>query len=346
MDRRFFLISGNHVNVQKGNYFYDFLVEKGVSPICFYDFRRGQAHKRIKRKLRGYMNLMQLFLRSRENDVIFFYDNRNGLTLAKWFANFGLKRHVFLNNFMGYGHNVSAGKIKGFQKAMRNACVACNSEALKQQYIEAYGAPKNRLFVIPDCVDVFHKDIEKGWGELSNLANESSDTSYVFMGGNTRRDYDLLKAVAQRMPDVQFVVIANPNAKAEFAKKPENVSVSFGLPFEDFMVKLAQSKVVFVPLKSDIQGGQLVLFEATLLHKPVITTDTSAIGTYYTHKENAFLIPVGDVDTAEKSLKEVLEMPQEQLLKMTESAYRSIKRYNGSNISNLYMQMIETGMRM
>lgn len=149
-------------------------------------------------------------------------------------------------------------------------------------------------------------------------------------GGNTRRDYGMLVRLAKKRPDYQFLVITNNSYKYVFEDKPDNINLYYNISGDDFYQKLAHCRMCFIPLTSDLQGGQIVLFGAALLRKPIVTTKSSAISSYF-DESNSFLIPVGDDNLAECYIDKIINSSKAEIDSMTSSAYDSVKRYDADS---------------
>lgn len=293
--KRIFYWSGPHVNVSAGNFIYDKLRERGYNIVPYYDYKLGEGSNKRKRMLKTYKNIVSIFFRSTKNDIILSHDVFTVWKLALLFRLFGMKRNVCINNFMyeGVGGNLKK-HIMGF--ALSQQKIALNSQELKDIIKNEIPALLDEnLFVIPDCLAVLgNKYIN------TQHTNNPISKGYVFTGGNTRRDFGLVIEVAQKRPDWKFVVVANRIQKDLFHNAPSNMEIFYNIPFTEFAEKLSQSEIVFIPLTSKFQGGQLVLFLSALLRKPMVTTDTYTIRTYFDEDCCSF-IPVGACQLARVS---------------------------------------------
>ena len=331
--KRIFYWSGPDVNVSAGNFIYDKLKERGYNIVPYYDYKLGEGSNKRKRMLKTYKNIVSIFFRSTKNDIILSHDVFTVWKLALLFKLFGMKRNVCINNFMYEGGGNLKKRIMGF--ALSQQKIALNSQELKN--IIKKGIPDlqdENLFVIPDCLAVLgNKYIN------TPHTNYSVSKGYVFTGGNTRRDFGLVIEVAQKRPDWKFVVVANRIQKDLFHNAPSNMEIFYNIPFAEFADILSQSEIVFIPLTSKFQGGQLVLFLSALLRKPMVTTDTYTIRTYFDEDCCSF-IPVGDSQSAIAKINELKQLSCSELSKRSEKAFRNIIKFDADYCFGLIENMI------
>ena len=336
MKNRLFYWSGPHVNVQEGNYIYDRFVKDGYDIKPYYDYILGNGTDLKKRMKRYRQNLFSIFFASRQDDVIFVNDSSRAWLLALFFSVFCMKRDVVINNYMYDG----AGILKKIllKLAFNNMRVSVNSPAIKNILQSDLGGVEDKIFVIPDCAELFGEDFEEKWKN----SPRSTNPPYVFMGGNTRRDFDMVLRIADSHPEWNFVIVAPVIEKERFKNKSlRNVKVFFSVTTQEFVTKLLASKVVFIPLKSEFQGGQLVLFESALLGKPMITTDTHAIRMYF-DDQSCGLVPMGDDEAAMGAIRKVFDMKDDEIKKQCDVAYKQIKKFSADYCYSLIKKMIET----
>ena len=130
----------------------------------------------------------------------------------------------------------------------------------------------------------------------------------VSVGADPHRDFDLLLRVAERMPEVGFRVVTTLEHARGLAT-PENVELESDLPFEQMRARLAEARVVALPVRENsYSGATTVLLQAMALEKPVVVTRTSAIASGYglVDGENVRLVEPGDEGAFERALGDVL----------------------------------------
>ncbi len=131
----------------------------------------------------------------------------------------------------------------------------------------------------------------------------------VSVGTDPHRDFALLLRVAERLPDVSFRIVTSRVHRRGLAAVPENVSVETEIPFEEMRLRLAEARVVVLPVRENsYSGATTVLLQAMALGKPVVVTRTKAIESGYglVDGENCRLVAPGDDAGFERALTGVL----------------------------------------
>jgi glycosyltransferase involved in cell wall biosynthesis len=131
----------------------------------------------------------------------------------------------------------------------------------------------------------------------------------VSVGADPHRDFELLVRVATRMPDVDFRIVTSSDHLRGLGSKPENVELETDIPFEDMRRRLAEARLVALPVRENsYSGATTVLLQAMALEKPVVVTRTNAIANGYAlvDGENCRLVAPGDDEGFERALADVL----------------------------------------
>ena len=160
------------------------------------------------------------------------------------------------------------------------------------------GAPPVRF--VPFGVDVASFSPEVAAGE---------DVDVVSVGADPHRDFTLLCAVAARRPELRFHVVAGSENARALGTVPTNVSVETDLPLERVRERLAEARVVVLPVRrNSYSGATTVLLQAMALGKPVVVSETDAIARGYELEDgvNCRLVPPGDGEALERALLETL----------------------------------------
>lgn len=120
------------------------------------------------------------------------------------------------------------------------------------------------------------------------------------------RDWDLFLKVVKALPQYKFIGVA---AKPSFPKgnMPHNLTMYFDVSGEKFLSLLRQCRIGYIPINVKTQGGQIVVYELALYHKPVVTTDSYAIQSIIRNGENGFLVKIGDVESSVHAIKALME---------------------------------------
>jgi glycosyltransferase involved in cell wall biosynthesis len=143
----------------------------------------------------------------------------------------------------------------------------------------------------------------------SSFTADGGGDGVVSVGADPHRDFDLLLRVAARMPEVTFRIVTSADHARTLPTTPENVSLEQDLPFEEMRRRLAEARLVALPVRENsYSGATTVLLQAMALEKPVVVTRTSAIASGYelVDGENVRLVEPGDEEGFERALADVL----------------------------------------
>jgi glycosyltransferase involved in cell wall biosynthesis len=133
---------------------------------------------------------------------------------------------------------------------------------------------------------------------------------YVFAGGYSNRDYDLLVRCAERFPDQEFV-IACSNINRIDTPTPPNVRITSERDWASFHKLLGHSKIVVVPLLERVgSSGQMVTLAAMEAGKPTIVADSDALSQYIRDEVTGFVYRMGDETSLGHRLRWCLNHPQ------------------------------------
>lgn len=147
--------------------------------------------------------------------------------------------------------------------------------------------------------------------DLDGKAAAQSDEGFVFAGGFSNRDYDLLIEACRDMTTPLVIVASDNNQITD--NLPSHVTVHRNLPEAQFEALLASSRVVAMPLKSQGEAcGQSVLLRVLRNGKPMITTRHEAVEAYLGKAYPGF-VPHDDVAAMRQQIARALD----------DAAYRS-----------------------
>lgn len=287
-------LSGPHINVAKGYWLYEQLEKDGFYIKPYYLYKYGHSRD-FSTKIHRFMRSLKLLLSSRENELILLYD------VTSVFIQFGLfmkllhiHRNVVAVNFMGSGNKNGYNKWKRPLVRMGLRCISrigVNNQTLIDIYSQQLNIARTQFFVIKDCA--------------ANVDYEPRDCGiqeppYVFMGGNVHRDWRMFKEIVQEMSDVNFVAALSGNDLDEI-NELTNLKIYKNVSLMDFNDLVAHCKIVFLPLKTEMQGGQLVAFQGSMYMKPVIITHCVSIDTYYSDTD-VIKVKINDKESCKDSI--------------------------------------------
>jgi glycosyltransferase involved in cell wall biosynthesis len=183
---------------------------------------------------------------------------------------FGRRRPTYLLNF--YLHELGQHPLV---KRVLDVLLASDVHVLAQTRGDAEYFSQ---FLPPDNVAVFPYSQADPFVEGGIAPSDSG--GYVFSGGWTNRDYDLLFRCAKQLPEMPFVVVASKQS-AISEDPPSNVSLLIQRESAEFHRLLARSRIVVIPLREDVgSSGQMVLLAAMAAGKAAIVPRVGAVADY------------------------------------------------------------------
>lgn len=135
------------------------------------------------------------------------------------------------------------------------------------------------------------------------------EVDVVSVGADPHRDFELLLAVAQTLPETSFLVVTTAEHARSLGARPGNVRVETDLSFDAMRGRLERARVVALPVRDNsYSGATTVLLQAMALGKPVVVTRTAAITAGYglADDDNARLVAPGDTGAFGAALRELL----------------------------------------
>jgi glycosyltransferase involved in cell wall biosynthesis len=139
--------------------------------------------------------------------------------------------------------------------------------------------------------------------------NVQPSVDVVSIGADPHRDHELLLAVAAEMPNRSFWIVTTRDRARALGALPENVEVEADLPLDAVRLRLAEARVVALPVRDNsYSGATTVLLQAMAASKPVVVSRTKAIETGYglVDGENCRLVAPGDATSFQRALGDVL----------------------------------------
>lgn len=181
----------------------------------------------------------------------------------------------------------------------RAQAIIAYAESEADQLRSWLGAGAPPVFFVPFGVDV---------NAFRPLPERASVVDVVSIGADPRRDFDLLASVASRRPEWRVRIVANAD-RARSLTLPSNVVVEADVPFAQIRDRLAEARVVALPVRDNsYSGATTVLLQAMAMGKPVVVSRTEAIAAGYGLENglNCRLVEPGDSDALERALVDLL----------------------------------------
>lgn len=134
--------------------------------------------------------------------------------------------------------------------------------------------------------------------------DEVTEGDYVFSGGYSNRDYDLLLAAMRGIPTPLVVIASAKNRITE--SRDKNTRILRDIEEGEFERMLAKSRLVVLPLKSESDAcGQSVLLRVLRNGKPVVSSRHSAVE-HFLGVDYPGFVPAEDVNAMHDAIERAL----------------------------------------
>lgn len=163
-----------------------------------------------------------------------------------------------------------------------NFFITVNSNEYVTDYCNRFKINPNKFFVLHDAIST------------DDTMDFNYRKSYIFSGGEAKRDWETMFKACEYCPDLKFVFIAREKFFDTKLKVPENATLLFDLEEEVFYDYLKKSSLVVLPLQTKLPAGLIVLLRCAMFHKPVIVSRTPSTENYLEHNKSGFLINLND----------------------------------------------------
>lgn len=185
--------------------------------------------------------------------------------------------------------------------ARRSLGILTNSSAEVGFIARRFALPEAKLRFVPMYTTI----------ESPHL--ESAHDGTVLSIGRTLRDIDTLLQAAEKIPAPLVLVIGKHDPLP--AKLPPHVQVFRNISLAESHEKLRHAAVVAIPLlPAERSTGQVVLFEAMALGKPVVATRVAGTADYIRDGENGLLVAPGDASALADATNRLLRDPERAAL--------------------------------
>ena len=244
---------------------------------------------------------LRLFKLRREFDAVVTMGPRPSLAYGLLCAFLGVpSKQILTEVFLDAARSDSLGwrlKTALFRFVARRALgLLTNSSAEVGLIARRFGLPEDRLRFVP-----MHTTIAEPQAVAENDGS-------VLSIGRTLRDLDALAAAARRVA-APFVVVAGAADRLP-EPLPANVRVLRDVPLAESHALLRRAAVVAIPLlPAERSTGQVVLFEAMALGKPVVATRAVGTADYMRDGENGLLVEPGDAGALANAVERLLRNP-------------------------------------
>lgn len=240
----------------------------------------------------------------------------------------GPNYHLFIYNF--YIHDLGDLRIVKLILQFLFSNKKCTLIVQSNFELEYYKKliPSLNINYIPYCSDVKSSKYLK-LGE------------FVFTGGYTNRDYNLMLELAKLKSEIEFVfVVSSLNREFINVALPQNIKLYKDISGDEFEKLLAQAKVVVVPLKNEVgSSGQMLCIQAMRNKKAIFYSKASSINDYFSNENSGISFEKGDLSTLSNKLDELFE-DENKIIKIGELAYIESLRFTNKVRNEKIMETI------
>lgn len=250
--RNIYLANISRTYQQTDAYIYKELASRGYvvkKTLWVRDNTRVVRFRKLKEMLKLLSNALYLATHAHRHDIIFIWDSQ--LQAARYSLIFRIIRRdlrVVAYNCMDDIRRIRDKPFKRWIDREVYKQIICTFSSKEQA--DVY----KQILKLPDWHFHVVKDSLKNHPSTLDTITDRSDKGYIFSGGGTGRDWEMLKNVAAELPQYVFKVATNARNVTLLADAPKNVEV-YQLRYKDFNQLAANSSLCFMPLLSSWQGG-------------------------------------------------------------------------------------------
>ncbi len=164
---------------------------------------------------------------------------------------------------------------------------------------------------------------------------------YIFSGGYSNRDYELLFKCISQNPDMKFVIVASALNK-DITDIPANATVYKDTSNKQFNTLLGNAYGVIIPLKKDVgASGQLLSLLAMQMHKPIIYCNISVVNYYFVPYKTGIPYQLNNIKSLNKALQTLMD-PDFEVGKMTQDSFkRCSEKFTLENRNLEFMRILK-----
>lgn len=281
-------------------------VKVSVLGIANYDIKDRQTKfGSIKLYLKYFKLAINAFKVSSEGEIIICWNFTTSIPVGLINRILFRKRKIIALNIIAPAYSKKIEKIKNkiFYCALnqKELLITVNSAELIKSYSERFELSYDKFFVLSDPIDSNYKSL-----------NFKVKKSYVFCGGEARRDWMSMIESASLTPEISYIFVAR---KKHFNFKnvlPENIKLLLDISAEEYYKLFEQSTIVVLPLMDDKPAGLINLLRAGMMSIPVVSSDTPSVRNYIRQNESGMLVSKNDPKDFANILRVLFENTSEQ----------------------------------
>ena len=279
---------------EKNNYLEEELSSSGIKYKSFDmpDYNMLDRTKKYRLFILYYKYLKLAFrslIQSDRDDIMICVNFTSAIGMGYMSRLMGKRRTIIALNMIAHQRPWPVEMIRRslYRPVMRtkNFVITVNAEEYIAEYSQRFQVQKQKFFVLHDPVQpiITHNSL-------------NGPNTYVFTGGEAKRDWDTLFKACRNLPDIKFVCIAREKYFGIKTDVPANVELLFDTDYRTFVDNMKAASAITLPLNSQSPAGLIVLLESAALYKPVIATKTPSTQNYIKDGISGFLVEQGSVE--------------------------------------------------
>lgn len=271
----------------------------------------------LQRSLLG--RILKLLRVSRGFDVVLFHlDIRLAALFGLICRIFHAKRGLVLQGFLCDISRYSRSSV-GFTTVVRNkaslllnrllvhtmSVVVVHTRREVDLYSEFFSAPKSRFAFIP----YFHYGEDGHCSSKRTSKEDSSGKAAIVLAIGRHRDFECFVSAMAESPWHGVIVAGDSDREKLDGNVPRNVAVHYEVSRTEYRDHIERSAIVVIPLYSNRWQrslGQIAMFEAISMNKPVVAAQTFQLADYASDDEVLYYRP-GDAKHLREQIDRLVE---------------------------------------
>lgn len=239
---------------------------------------------------------------SNKDDIVVVWSNRQGYVLDSLCRKLRIKRKIVSFNWI---HLIRHHKTM-VAKSFNNDCFMpiINNRELKDSFIRIFDLKKWNGLFLPDVFDDkinFKKPTYKQNGK------------YIFAGGSNNRDWGLLMRVAEKTPNIEYVIVCDKGAIRE--KHLKNVVIKENIKSDEYYFLMEKAYLTVCPLVENRSSGLINIAKSAQFGIPCICTRFGVTKMYYSRGcKKSLLYESGNFDELKNKIVDMYDLDKTKYL--------------------------------
>lgn len=249
-----------------------------------------------------YLQNLRCLVISRQDDVIVIWSNHQGYMFHNLCKRFHKKRRIV--SFMWI--DLPTKHLGSIGSAFRdeNFMPIINNAMLKNDFVDLFKLKKWNGLFLPDVFDDkinFKKPTYK------------QDGKYIFAGGSNNRDWGLLMRVAEKTPNIEYVIVCDKGAIRE--KHLKNVVIKENIKSDEYYFLMEKAYLTVCPLVENRSSGLINIAKSAQFGIPCICTRFGVTKMYYSRGcKKSLLYESGNFDELKNKIVDMYDLDKTKYL--------------------------------